>query len=289
VAAINSKVSFFLILFSLLSFTACEEQVEKGDELSDSAREFLRRRAALKCINGSNGTVEEFYENSNEKLMDYERADSWEFKYSKGTTEVDTSHIYVWKVTSTHVYFRLRLEEGGTTTNYFLKMDTTTNMDMIRNLQRDKCNKDLTLNFSSSKMTANIESPRINEDADTESESEVDYRIESQYPAFFGALNRKKTKRFYDKDDDDTVKKTETYDYVFKRISDVTQPATFTDSTISNRRYCVVPSVVDPDGSSLRKYAFPFVLNNCVTSDTVGPDADGDTVPDFDPSAELPL
>lgn len=275
-AVINSKKSLSLILLSLLAFAGCEESVEKGKSLTDQERAYLRERAALKCISDSDREIERFYKNSNDRMLDYERQDTWEFKYSKGDTEVDTSHVYVWKVSPPNVYFRMRMEEGGTITNRFLKLDTTVNEEMLINIQKKICSKNLDSNFNSSKMTINIEDPRINEDSETESQSEIDYRLESQYPVYFGVMNRKKTKRFYKKTNRDTVTKTETFDYTFKRIADVAQPASYNNNTITNREYCVVKFTA---ATPVNTYDFPFALE-CTSSDTAGPTG-------FDPANEL--
>lgn len=275
-AAINSRFTSGFILLSLLAFAGCEETVEKGKSLTEQERLYLRERAAKKCIENSDRDIEKFYKNSNNRMLDYERGDTWELKYSKGDAEVDTSYAYVWKVSPPNVYFRLRMVEGGTTTNRFLKLDTTANEEMVRNIQKNVCNKTLSSSISSSRMNINIKEARISEDSKTESKSEVDYRVESQYPAYFGVLNRKKTKRYYDKKDENKVTKTETFEYTVKRIADVNQPANYTDGTITKREYCVVKFTAD---TPLNIYAFPFALD-CTDSDTAGPAG-------FDPAAEL--
>lgn len=287
-AVINSKIFSSLFLLGLLSFTACEESVQSGDELTPGEREYIRRRAAEKCINNSNGDIEDFYKNSNNKMLDFQRNDTWELKYSKGETEIDTSYLYVWKVDPPIVYFRLRLEDGSSFSNQYIKFDTTTNEEMVLNLQNQGCTEtddNLSYTLGNSRITVKRELPRVTEDSETESETDISYTFESGYPAFIGVYNRTETKRFYDEDDDDTVTKTDKFTYTIKRISDVAQPATFDDSDVANREYCVVKYT---NASPLNTYTFPFELT-CVTSTTNGPDGNGDSTEDFDPATELPL
>lgn len=290
-AVINSKTRFSFILLVLLSLSACEEQVQKGDKLSQEARDILRDRAAKKCISRTNSDIEDFYENSNDKMLDFRRGDTWELKYSKGDTEIDTSYLYVWKVEAPIVYFRLRLEDGSSFSNQFIKYDTTTNQEIVENLQDQGCYEDednISYSLGSSRITVKRELPRVTEDSETESETDITYTFESGYPAFIGVYNRTETKRFYDEDDDDTVTKTDKFTYTIKRIEDVAQPATYDHGDIDNREYCVPKYSTPTPPDTLNVYTFPFELS-CVTSDTNGPDADGDSIEDFDPATELPL
>lgn len=287
-AVINSKLLSSLFLLGLLSFTACEESVQSGDELTQGERDYIRRRAAEKCISSSNDDIEDFYKNSNNKMLDFQRNDTWELKYSKGDTEIDTSYLYVWKVEPPIVYFRFRLEDGSSFKNQYIKFDTTANEEMVKNLQDQGCTETderLSYTLGSGRITVKRELPRVTEDSETESETDLSYTFESGYPAFIGVYNRSETKRFYDKDDDDTVTKTDKFTYAIKRISDVEQPATFDNADVANREYCVVKYT---NASPLNTYAFPFELT-CVTSTTNGPDGNGDSTEDFDPATELPL
>lgn len=182
---------------------------------------------------------------------------------------------------------RLKLLESGITTNYFIKVDTTENEEMMKNIQRLKCNKTYEVTTGSSSMNLKIEEGRIPEDADNESELTTDYRFSTSYPAYFASLNKKRTKKIFP-EDSDTVKTTEIYDYILTAISDVTQPDAYNDATITNRKYCVVKNTAPVAPDTFNTYAFPFDFKStCVDSDTNGPDANGDAIEDFDPITEL--
>ncbi len=282
-ADINSR--HHLSSFLLLSLAwSCQENVAVGDKLSQAERDYLGEIGVRRCVSQSDKTFETFEETSNEKMLDLEAGKAWRYDYKKDSTVVETSYIYVWKVDPPNVYFRVRLNNAGTVSNQFWKFDTSTNIDMLRNLQEKLCAKTLTLTVGTSAMTAVIETDRTREDSDFLVETTTDYRLSSNFPVYFADLNFKRKKSFYD--NDGKFKKSETYDYSLTAISDVTQPTSYTDAAIVNRSYCV-PSFTTATGSDTRdNYAFPFT-EKCETADLGTVDANADSSPDFDPKNEL--
>lgn len=283
VVVINSKL-VLVSLTGLMLLASCEERISQGDRLSADELTYLRERAALQCLSLSNKTYENIEKASNDNMLSFVRGNTWKYEYKIDNTIIGskTSHIYVWKVSPPHVYFRMKLSDDGGIKNRFLKVDTLTNIDMFRNLQEKTCGK--TLNATgSSPLNVKLEVLNQREDADTVSDTTTDYKISSLYPAYFGAINYKKTKKTYN--NDDVLQKTEVFEYIFTRISDTTQPASYDDNVnIPNREFCVV-KYADPTPPKTRdEYAFPFELE-CKTSGTV--DGNGDGTPDFDPAAEL--
>ena len=133
-------------------------------------------------------------------------------------------------------------------------------------------------------MTVNIDTALATEDATTLVKYEKDYRLVTSYPAYFGSVNRKITKKSYNTDE--VLQKTEVYDYVFSSSSDTTQPDNYNDASIINAEYCVVTNTTAVLPDTLDNYTFPFTLT-CTSSDTNGPDGNGDSVEDFDPITEL--
>jgi hypothetical protein len=184
----------------------------------------------------------------------------------------ETSYLYVWKVSPPYVYFRLKLTKAGVDSNEFVKMDTSTNSDMIRNLQKRSCAKTLEITGTTS-LSVRILGSRDRVDNDTQTETETTYRITSDYPAFFGSLNQKRVKKTLN--NSGTVTKTENFDYVISSNANTTQPDLYTDSTIKNPKFCVMKGSAPVPPETLDVYAFPFVL-----------DCEAD-VSDFDPSVEL--
>lgn len=281
------KYLSLLLLPALLLTSSCEKTVQAGAGLTDEERAYLRERAETKCKEDTASAFKNFYEASNDFMLDYLRNRTWKYEYKKDNNVIETSYFYVWKVNAPDIYFRLKVLESGTTTNYYVKIDTTENQEMIQNLQRLKCKKTNEVTVGSTAMTVKIEEARTPEDADTESEITTDYRVATKYPAFFSALDKKKTKKIF-KEDTDTVTKTEVYDYVLTDVTSVVQPLTYNDATIVNIKYCVVKNSAPIAPDTFNTYAFPFDFKTtCVSSDTNGPDANGDAVEDFDPATEL--
>lgn len=270
----------------VMSVVSCETQVQKGESLTPQELEYLRARAKVKCVADTAATFKEYYEATNSKMLSFERGDSWKYEYKKDNTVVDTSYIYVWKVSPPDVYFRLKLTEAGTLTNYFFKVSTDTNADVALYIQDQICEKKIDLTYNNNTMNLNVDVDRAREDADTEAEVDNDYRFTTAYPLFFSSYNKKRVKRIYN-NNSNTVKTTETYDYILTQISDVAQPATYTDASITNRKFCMMKSTAPTAPATLDVFALPLDVTNCVTSDTAGPDLNGDSVEDFDPATEL--
>lgn len=281
----NMKIlNAFILLSMSLTFVACNENIAAGDKLTAAERQFLRDRAAAKCIAASDSSYRELETASNNNMLAFERNQTWKYEYKKDSTIIETSYLYVWKVSPPHVYFRLSITEGVTTTNKFIKLDTSSNIDMFRAFQQKGCAKTLTVTGSSSR-NANIEVARSRVDTETLTESETDYRIVSTYPAYFANLNKLLTKRTLN--NSEAVTKTEKYDYTISTNAAAVQPLLYTDATITNKTYCVVKFTAPLPSSSYDTYAFPFDEACTATPDANNPDANADSVADFDPATEL--
>jgi hypothetical protein len=280
---INSKL-FSVSILSLFFLISCQEELQKGSDLSASELAYIRARAAAKCVSESNTDFSDFEDSSNSTMLGSDRNTTWMFEYKKDSTVIETSYIFVWKVSSPYVYYRIKLNESGVVKNQFLKVDTTTNNEMMRNLQEQDCAKTLDVSVGPSSMTVNIDTALATEDATTLVKYEKDYRLVTSYPAYFGSVNRKITKKSYNTDE--VLQKTEVYDYVFSSSSDTTQPDNYNDASIINAEYCVVTNTTAVLPDTLDNYTFPFTLT-CTTSDINGPDGNGDSVEDFDPITEL--
>ncbi len=252
--------------------------------MTQAERDYLAQIGVRRCISASDDAFKTFEETSNEKMLDFEAGKAWKYEYKKDSTVVETSYIYVWKVDPPNVYFRVRLNNAGTVSNQFWKFDTSGNADMLRNIQEKHCAKTLTVTVGSSAMKVVIETDRTREDSDNLVENSTDYRFSSSFPVYFADLNLKRTKKYYD--NDGKLKKTETYDYSLTAISDVTQPADYTDASIVNRTYCVPRYTTATGADTLDNYAFPLE-ENCETSDVGTVDANADATPDFAPASEL--
>jgi hypothetical protein len=280
---INSKI-FIVSILSLLLLYSCQEELQKGGDLSASELAYIRARAAAKCVSESNTDFSDYEDSSNSTMLNSERTNTWKLEYKKDNTVIETSYIYVWKVSSPYVYYRVKLTEAGVVKNQFLKVDTTTNNEMMRNLQEQDCAKTLDVSVGPSSMTVNIDTALATEDATTLVQYEKDYRLVTSYPAYFASLNRKITKKSYNTDE--VLQKTEVYDYVFTNSSDTAQPDVYNDTSITNIEYCVISNTTAVLPDTLDNYSFPFTLT-CTASDTNGPDGNSDSVEDFDAATEL--
>ncbi len=265
--------------------SACNENIAHGDKLTQAERDYLRTIAAAKCIAESDSAFKSLENASNNNMLNMVRNQTWKFEYKKDSTVIETSYLYVWKVSPPNVYFRLSLTEAGITTNKFIKIDTSSNVDMWRSIQTKACNKTYTITGSGSK-NVNIEVARTRVDTLTLTESETDYRIVTNYPAYFGNLNRLMTKRTLD--NKEVVTKTEKFDYVISTNAETIQPLTYNDATIASRSFCMVKFTPPIAPSTYDTYAFPYELD-CATSDIdpTKPDANGDALTDFNPVTEL--
>lgn len=266
---------------------ACNENVAQGDKLTAAERLFLRQRAAAKCVAASDDRYREIENAMNSNMLNFVRDQTFKYEYKKDTTVIETSYLYVWKVSPPNVYFRLSITEAGVTSNKFIKLDTSSNVDMLRSIQVLECAKvALTTVSGSSSKTVNIDTARVRVDTETLTETETDYRFVSTYPPFFGNLNRLMTKRTYD--NKEVVTKTEKFDYVISANAATVQPLTYSDATIINKSYCIAKFTAPVAPSTYDTYAFPFELD-CATSDVdpAKPDANADGISDFNPVTEL--
>lgn len=264
---------------------SCEQEISAGNKLTQAERDYLRTLAAQKCLKESKSAFEDFAEKSNDLMVDFPQGKTWKIVYSKGTAEIDTSYIYVWKVNGSKVYFRYLHTEGSSVSNKFFKIDTDTNTDMVMSFQTLYCNKSIeNPSVSSSNISADIATnpKRILESTDNYVEASTKYTMASSYPFYIGSLNTTITKKYFKNSSTSTTTKTDTYTYKVTLMSGTTtQPASYTNASISNRKYCGV-KFTTPD-----VYTFPLVLDCPTTSDTGTVDSDGNGVVDFDPQNEL--
>lgn len=270
------KYSSLFLLSALLLTSACEKTIQAGGDLTDEERRWLAERAAEKCTNDSARSIEDFQEISAESIMDLDRDKAWKYEYKKESSVLETYSISVWNVVPPNIYIRLNIVEGGTTYNKFIKISTTANSDMIKTLQTKKCNKSMTVSMSTTTATGTIEDARIaGDEEDTFIDVKTVYNFKSALPAYFGFLDRVITKKTVD--DNDVVKKTDTYTYV---ITDNDSAPDQTDlyTSYSNRRYCMV------EFTGTNTYAFPYTLNCTAVGDETGVDINADGTKDFVPA-----
>lgn len=251
-------------VLALILVVACGQTENIGGKLSPEELDSLRLAAAQKCLKDSEKDAEDFIASSNSHLLDYGRnANEWTFTYKKASTVVDTHNIYIWKVTSNAVFFRIRLA-GSTPKNVYLKYTTTQNNDIMKNIQAQVCD---TTNYKGSSLSSGGASVRkddssfTRQDASTLYKNFRTYTFDASQPAFFGELKLKLDQKLYD--NNENFKSTTTYLYEINGVaSPVTQSSANykSDADYPNRYYCMVNSAAPTGTNTYRAYTFPIDL-----------------------------
>ncbi len=277
-------MKLILFLAFALLFSSCEENIESYDDLTADEQLYIRTRARTKCMAETSADILDITETSNNQLLTFTRLDTWDLVYKKNDDVIETSKIYVWKISGSTVYFLISFVEGGSTSNKFVKFTTTINSEMFEDLRTKKCDKALTLAVSPSLLTGTTDEGPITIDADSYYKLKTTSSYESLFPAFFGFINKKRVKKIHN-DETDVVMSTETYDYIVDRVADVTSlDPNFEDNTLyPNKTYCVVNYTAGVPNV----YPLPTATNfglSCTTETSPGPDPDGDLTENFDKS-----
>lgn len=276
--------TLLLVLFTLIS---CREEEGIWDELTLAEQAAIRARSQAKCLANVATDILDITDTSDTELLRFTRLDTWKLEYKKDSALIETSKIYVWKIDGSTVYFLFSLVEGGSTSNKFVKMTNVTNSELFEDLRQKKCISDLDLSVSSTLLSAGIEEGEVTIDSDTYYKFKATHSFHDELPAFFGFFNKKRVKTIYNTSND-SVKSTETYDYIITRIDDISSLSTdfSNNTTFPNKTYCVV----DYAAGTPNVYPLANALNyalECSSDVNVGPDPDGDTIPNFAPATEL--
>lgn len=260
-----------MIAFCTSFLTSCEENVQAGGDLTDAERQYLRERAATKCLSETASEYKELYNDMVTNMLTYARNYAWKIEQKRtqnSSTQIVFTHtLAVWKVDPPHIYYRMRREGGSSTTNtVYYKMSTTDNIDMVLNIQKLECDKTYVVSGNVTQQIVTINDPRQSEEADKYFDVSTEYRINESYPAFFSNYNKKITRTNLDAN----FKVTSTVIDEWT-ITPITNPAAqvepYTNSTYVNRMYCIVPFTAN---TPYNTYAFPFT-ETCTSDDTAGP------------------
>lgn len=273
--------SLLLLLPILFSVVSCEEKVAIGDKLSESEREYLRARASKKCLEESESTYKNIVNTTLSNLRNAQRGQTYKLEYLKDNTVLDTFQVYVWKVTASDVFYRIKMIEGTNLVNKFIKISLSHNTDMIRGLQSKNCDKKLNVSGSSTLSVTPPEAPRILTDTDEWSRYSNTYSFNPIFPVYMGMLN-KVQKQEISTTQTGAFTKTISYEYrLSTTVTTTTLPTAYNDASIVNPQYCMPKFTAGTPTT----YSFPFDIK-CEQTD-VAVDANGDGTPDFAPYAEL--
>lgn len=264
-AVINSKHVLAVIL---VLFFGCNSTEQIGNRLTADEIEYLRSQAAAKCVSQTNSDYADFIADSNSAMLDYERNQiQWNYTYKYNGTLSRTHKIYVWKVTSSAVYFRILTDET-TPKNIYIKYSKTANNDLMRSIQEDDCAQGLyeaSANSSSVTLTQNDEN-FSRQDVDVQYKINRSYAFASSFPGLFGNLKLTYKKQLYDNSDKPTTATTDLYEIT--AVAKVDQPSTvYNDNayygTQPNRYYCLLKSANPVGAATYRRYTVvPIDLTN---------------------------
>ncbi len=271
-AVINSKL---ILALSISLIFSCGETEQIGDKLSASEIEYLRLRAARKCINETNEDYADFISSSNSAFIDYERNENqWKYVYKYNSAVTRTHKVFVWKKTSTAVYFRILTDET-TPKNIYLKFSKTANNDLMRSVQEDDCAQgDYEASASSSSVSLrNNDENAINDTSTTSYRFFRTYAYSSSLPGFFGNLSLTLKRQNYNDKDEVTTSTTDLYEFTAvtpeEQPSDVYTAAEY--GTQPTRYYCIITSANPVGTATYRRYTV-------VPTDILNPTAAGNNI-----------
>ncbi len=175
-------------------------------------------------------------------MLDYRRdTQEWDLKYSSSGK---THKIYVWKRTTTAVYFHIVTSET-TPKHIFLKVSTTANSALMREVQTDGCANGVyesTVNSSTVTM-------KKDDILFTTHSSVAKYKFfktwtfSSSQPGFFGFLKYTLKKQYYDNNGNTVATpavENDTYTVTAVSAPTVQSSDSYTSIDYPNRYYCLV-------------------------------------------------
>lgn len=261
------KLVLLLILLSLIS---CREEEGVWDELTAAERLALQQRASQKCLAGAASHFLKISETSNIEMAKYKRGDFWKVTVP-GTSTAD--YLYVWKVTSSVVYFLYQQKQGTTTYHQFIKMTPTFNGEMIADLRVQKCAAKIPVITQSSTSFSVKYVDALSTEGTTKYRTDTTYTGLDDHPAFYSIFSQKIFKEKLDTDNNVVSSENLTYSIAYEG-NDAELLTSF--SLYSNRKYCVFKYTT----AVLKTFVFPFELS-CTETDGVNPNTFGDATLDF--------
>ena len=169
--------------------------------------------------------------------------------------------ITVWKIDATAVYLRIFVDANPDLNNY-VKLTFAQNSQIIDDLLAAKCAltyvKDSNVLMGSTTASISIDG-EIRTSGNVQLDDDFIYRFTTAFPAFIANYNNKQTTKTYDLDD--TLTKTEIFEFSIGSRTTVTLEGTYNAGTIPGViQYCIPTSTAK----------VPYTLS-CTQSDTAGP------------------
>jgi hypothetical protein len=264
-------IRYSLTLGFLAILASCVTQEQRYDSLSPDEQEYIRQRASILCQQNSAQRYEEYKRISDEQFSagdsnSFYRNKNWEVQFKSGTNVTETWNINVWKVATNTVFFILTEDFRGAIKYKFIKVDSTTNQEMISDLLLKKCTKALTITDSSTSAVVSRESV-----VDVDGNTRHRFRTTNTFPfsqlAYFGLLNETRTKEVLDRTNRDRVTSTEQFSTTISRKTDVAPAySTYTSYPPASTQFCTLKVTAGTPNS----YTFPYE-QVCSASDVAGP------------------
>lgn len=278
-------MKYLLLLLLILAAVSCkEEEIPSFDDLTAGEQAALRARASQRCFSDSLKAFTGFKTDSNQKLTDYDRGDSWQINYKSGTTTSSTK-VYVWDRTATAIYFLYVYKTDLDDSYDFIKMTTTVNGQMIDDLRTKKCDqteKIRTISSPSSTITIKFSKVKTTVD-DIDYETDTTYTGNEDLPIFFTNYAKKVVKRKYK--DSGSLDSTETAEYTMAGLVDRKSDLkdAYTEYPSGSTRFCIVNYNVGTPNT----FNFPYAPLNCKSAAGTNVNTGGDAAFDFTPSTDL--
>lgn len=144
------------------------------DKLTDAEKTYLQEQARLNCIAESNANFGNFQSYSDDQFNSsstkkFYRNRNWKYVLKKNSVVMQTMYFNVWKTDTNIVYFIIKNVDATESITYkFLKVTSTTNDEMISDLQVKKCAGYFSsVNDSSTALTVEYTPPTTRDDAST--------------------------------------------------------------------------------------------------------------------------
>lgn len=281
------------ILSALFLFTACRKEVNSWRDLNENERAYLREQDREKCLADSGKNFNLYKNLSNSSIANLSVKNRWkiETKINSGSSEtiIRTSYLTVWKKSSQATYLLWKDNSGSSPVHKFVKIVHSINNEMISDLMWKKCSdkSNYLIVDSSSNLKLSTSNGTYRHDENTRYQDDFVYTHDFNQLAILGSFNERRTRKTID--NNGAVKNTSVETTVATNIADDTNLlSSYKDYDAA--QFCTNKwsSVTKSGNPNKKEFKYPFNTTGLIcTSDISGPDADGDSVTDFDPATEL--
>lgn len=272
----------------LLLASACEENVQSLNTLTDAEQDYIRGLSTAKCRNESQSSFDKMGDTSTEKILNLQRGDYWKIDRTGGSpSTTETTYIYVWNLVGNKLF--LLIQEGTSPKRYsFLKLTKEFNEEVINAMIDHKCTKSTTVTFSQSSSTFSIKRKDITENEPPDYyKSDYTHSFSTAYPAIFMNYLVTQSKKKLKESGSSTVTSTTTYTGKVATTGEDFELEDFY-TAYTNASFCIMDYTNVTDTYGTRKaLAFPFTMSCSTNAATPPTNSGGDATLNFTPTTEL--